>query len=377
VIPAEEIPWILARFGLPDVAVAPVEGGHINRSWKVVPRSSSVGVAGGPGRESLLLQRINPEVFRDGALVLRNVAAVCDHLQQSAHRLGLDQPERRVLRLVRPTDGGPGVQGHDGACWRLLHYIEGTRSWQRAESLAVAREAGRTFGLFQRLLADYEAPPLLETIPGFHDTRRRMHDLVDVVRRDPVGRVAGVAAEIRLALSKMPYADVLPGLGAAGELPTRVVHNDAKVGNVLFDRQTGEGLAVVDLDTVMPGTLLSDVGDLIRSMASPTDEDEPDLSRMVVSPGVIQSLIEGFLGGSRDTLARTERELLIFSGILLTCEQAVRFLTDYLDGDHYFRVTRPAQNLDRARSQFQLLALLEAERGSLERMVAGLGPGVP
>lgn len=376
-IPGEEIPRVLARFGLAGVSATPVEGGHINRSWKIVPRSR-VPVAGGEsGSGSFLLQRINPDVFRDGSLVLRNLAAVCDHLQLSARRFGLDQPERRVLRLARAADGGPGVQGHDGAWWRLLHFVEETRTRQRAESPDVAREAGRTFGLFQRLLADYVGPPLVETIPGFHDTRRRMQDLAAAIRRDPVGRAAGVAAEIRVALSKTPYADVLPELAAAGELPTRVVHNDAKVGNVLFDRRSGEGLAVVDLDTVMPGTRLSDVGDLIRSMASPTDEDEPDLSRIVISPGVIQALIEGFLAGSGGTLTGTERELLIFSGILLTWEQGVRFLTDHLEGDTYFPVTRPEQNLDRARSQFRLLSLLEGERRSLERMVAELRPGAP
>ena len=176
--PAEELAPILARFGLVDVTVRPVEGGHINRSWKIVPRSPwpASEPDRGPrrGTGSFLLQRINPLVFRNGELVLQNVAAVCDHLGKSALRLELDQPERRVMRLVRASNGLPGVKADDGAWWRLLGYIEDADAHQRAESPDLAREAGRAFGLFQRLLADYNGPTLAETIPGFHDTRLRI-----------------------------------------------------------------------------------------------------------------------------------------------------------------------------------------------------------
>lgn len=357
----------------------PVEGGHINRSWKVVPRSA-LREAAVREREQLsspgayLLQRLNPEVFPDGKLVLQNVASVCDYLLASARRFGLDHPERRVLHVVRAPGGDAGILGNDGAWWRLLGYIGDAVAFQRAQSPGMAYEAGRAFGLFQRLLADYGGPALAETIPGFHDTRLRLERLRQAVSRDVTGRATEVAPEVRFAMARAGHAEVLPPLSASGEVPVRVAHNDAKLGNVLFDRESREALAVVDLDTVMPGTLLSDVGDLIRSMASPTDEHERDLSRIAVSPELIEALVRGFLERCGGTLTGAERELLIFSGILLTYEQGVRFLTDHLEGDRYYRITRPDQNLDRARAQFRLVDLLEKERKQLEDRVAKGAP---
>jgi hypothetical protein len=226
--------------------------------------------------------------------------------------------------------------------------------------------------LFERLLADYDGPALAETIPGFHDTKRRLARLEAAAGRDALGRAGEVAAQLGFARSRVGYARVVPELTASGALPVRVVHNDAKLGNVLFDIHTAEALAVVDLDTVMPGTLLSDVGDLIRSIASPTAEDERALDRIVVSSELVEALAGGFLEGCGAVLAEAERRLLVFAGILLAYEQGVRFLTDHLEGDVYYRVTRPGQNLDRARAQFRLVECLEAERATLERRVADI-----
>jgi hypothetical protein len=374
--PVEELRAILARFGVGTPAsITSLSGGHINQSWKVVP-GSRFEVEGAPAGNSeprtwnFLLQRLNQRVFPDGARVMRNVAAVCDHLWRAAARLHLPEPERRVLRLFRTPEGEPSVQGADGAWWRLLGFIENARAVEQAGSPAVAGEAGRAFGLFQRLLADYDGPVLVETIPGFHDTTRRIADLEAVARRDPRGRAGEVVAELGFASRRREYAGVLPALIASGALPRRVVHNDAKIANVLLDSRTGEALAVVDLDTVMPGTLLSDAGDLIRSIASPTPEDERDLDRIGVSSRLVEPLVAGFLEGCGGVPTETERRLLVFAGILLTYEQGVRFLTDYLEGDVYYRVTRPGQNLDRARAQFRLVECLEAERAPLERRVA-------
>jgi len=373
--PSQAIPPVLARFGLSDAAVTPVGGGHINQAWKVVPRSAfrDTAVRGRepvPSPGAYLLQRINPEVFPDGRLVLQNVAAVCDHLLASAGRVGLDHLERRVMQVVRAPGGEAGILGDDGAWWRMLRHIDGAVAFQRAESPGMAYEAGRAFGLFQRLLTDYDGPVLGETIPRFHDTRLRLERLREAVSRDVMGRATEVASEVRFAMARAGHAEVLPPLIASGEVPTRVAHNDAKIGNVLFDRESREALAVIDLDTVMPGTLLNDVGDLIRSMASPTDEDERELSRIAVSPELIESLVRGFLEQCGATLTGAERGLLIFSGILLTYEQGVRFLTDHLEGDRYYRITRPNQNLDRARAQFALVEALEAKRAILERLTA-------
>ena len=349
---------ILAAYGLESAGITPAAGGHINRSWIITP---------GP----FLLQRINPAAFPDGSVVLENVAAVCDHLSTAARRLGLTEPERRVLRLVRTREGRAGVRDADGVYWRLLRFIEGAISFERVESPALARQAGGAFGLFQRLLADYDGPPLRETIPGFHDTRRRLDRLEAGAHRDPAGRAGGVPNELRFASRRVSYADVLPPLVASGALPRRVVHNDAKVANLLFDRETGEALAVVDLDTVMPGTLLSDVGDLLRSAGTSAAEDERVLSLVTLSRPHIEQLLAGFVGEAGGILTDTERELLIFAGILLSFEQGVRFLTDYLDGDVYYRTMRPRHNLERAQAQFRLVECFEAERGELERWVSG------
>ncbi len=350
---------VLGAYGLDPASVTPVPGGHINRSWLVTP-----------GR--FLLQRINPAVFPDGRLVLENVARVCDHLAVSARRLGLPDPERAVLRLARTADGRPGVQQPDGVCWRLLHYIEGAGSVEEARSPAQAEQAARAFGRFQRLLADYAGAPLAETIPGFHDTRLRLEQLTAAAHFDAPGRTRDVTAELRFATQRAGYADVLPPLVASGAVPRRVVHNDAKIANVLFDRITGAPLAVVDLDTVMPGTLLSDVGDLLRSTATAAPEDEPDPSRIVLSTERIARLLAGFLAEAGAVLTPTERELLVFAGILLTYEQGMRFLTDYLNGDTYYRTTRPRHNLERARAQFRLVECLEGERSSLEAVLRRL-----
>lgn len=350
---------ILAAWGLEAATMTAAAGGHINQSWLV-----------SPGR--YLLQRINPIVFPDGWQVLENVAHVSAHLEQAALAEDLD-PERRVLRLKRTLEGAPGVRGDDGACWRLLHFIEGAEAIEQVASPDQGEFAGAAFGLFQRLVATYDGPPLIETIPGFHDTRRRLEHLERAAHRDVVHRAGEVPNELRFATRREPYAAVLPPLIASGELPRRIVHNDAKIANVLFDAATGAPLAVVDLDTVMPGTLLSDVGDLIRSSATTAAEDERDTARIAIRPEVIERLLAGFLREAGSALTEAERAHLIFAGILLTYEQGVRFLTDYLEGDRYYRVTRPGQNIERVRAQFRLVECLEEARSALERRVKAVG----
>jgi hypothetical protein len=339
---------VLREFGIADARISPVTGGHINRSWRVLP-------------QNLLLQRLNPAVFPDGGAVMNNLASVCAHLERSAARLGI-QPERGVLRLVPALSGAAAVQTDDGSWWRLVHFFDRTRTLEQSSSPVIAREAGRAFGRFQLLLADYSGPPLHETIVGFHDTRRRVELLENAARIDAAGRAGQVRSELGFALARREVAEVLPPLLRSGALPTRVVHNDAKLSNVLFEEDADRALVVIDLDTVMPGTLLYDTGDLIRSLASPTAEDETDRSKIRVSNEVVLALLAGFEEGSGGTLTETERGLLVFSGILLAYEQSVRFLTDYLEGDRYYRVARPGQNLDRARAQFRLVECLEAER---------------
>jgi hypothetical protein len=344
-------------FDLQVASLAPQAGGHINASWRVV---TSLGA-------SWLLQRLNPQVFPDGAAVMRNIALVTAHLStQVSH---LPDAGRRALRLLTRRDGTTAWQAPDGAWWRVFHFIDRSRTCLHATMAREAQEVGCAFGGFQRMLQNYTGPALADTIPGFHDTLSRLTALEVAVAADSAGRAAGVAREIDYARSRHAYAETLPPLIGSGALPQRIVHNDAKVANVLLDASSGEALAVIDLDTVMPGTLLYDVGDLIRSIASPTDEDERDLSRVGVRPPLMAALAAGYLGACGAGLTETERAHFIFAGLLLTYEQGVRFLTDHLAGDCYYRISRAGQNLDRARAQFRLLTSLEAERPGLEAMV--------
>ncbi len=351
----------LASWPLEPVSITPQAGGHINRSWRVDTTT-------GP----FLLQRLNPDVFPDGAAVLRNMLGVTRHLAQALDRLAVPDPDRRALRLRLTEAGAPGVQAADGAWWRVVGYIDGARVAPRVETVEDAQAAGRAFGDFLRLLADYDGAALVETIPGFRDTTRRWTRLEAAMAADPHHRVAEIAADLAALRDRQEYVRLLAPLRASGALPTRVVHNDAKSTNVLLDDRTGAGLAVIDLDTVMAGTVLCDMGDLIRSMASSTDEDEVDLGRIVVQPLLVEAMARGYLAGAGGVLTETERQLFVTAGLVTTFEQAVRFYTDYLDGDRYYRISRPTQNRDRARAQLRLLQGLEDQRSVLERRLARL-----
>ncbi len=349
-----------AALGAWDFQVASVEpmaGGHINASWRVITATGG----------SFLLQRLNPEVFPDGEAVMRNIANVTAHLSGMVRHL--PAAARLALHLVPRPDGAAAWQGPDRAWWRVFRFIDGARTCFRVPTMGEAHEVGRAFGRFQQQMRSYSGPPLTETLPGFHDTAARVAALEWTIERDTAGRAATVRDEIAFARGRMKYTAVFPPLIANGALPVRVVHNDAKAANVLLDAGTGEALAVVDLDTVMPGTLLHDIGDLIRSLASPSDEDERDLTRILIQPDLLDAMARGFLAACGEGLAEAERRHFIFAGLLLTYEQGIRFLTDYLAGDRYYRVARPGQNLDRARAQFRLLERLESDRSALEAMV--------
>jgi aminoglycoside phosphotransferase (APT) family kinase protein len=215
---------------------------------------------------------------------------------------------------------------------------------------------------------------LTETIPGFHDTAARFERLEQAVRKDVRRRVAGARLQIELAMNQRPLADVLPPLLRSGAVPIRIAHNDAKLANVLFDEQTGEPLCVVDLDTVMPGSALYDFGDLIRSVTSPTREDEEDLLQVGVRVPLFEALARGYIETAGAVLTPAERGHLVFAGRLITLEQAVRFLTDHLEGDRYYRIARPEHNLVRARTQLRLYESLTRGEAELQEIIRVLAP---
>lgn len=351
-----DAPAALGRFMLGGdvLSVSPSPGGHINESYRV----DMHGPDGGPG---FLLQRINSHVFPRPDHVMENVVRVTRHI---ARRGG------STLTLVPTIDGRDWWVDETGGVWRVFQWIPNSVSVERAESPVACHACGRAFGEFLRLLGNYDGPPLHETISGFHDTQGRFARLEAAVRVAEPKRLTEAGAAVDRVLAERWVADVLPPRFAVGELPTRIVHNDTKIANVLFDRSSGAVLCVVDLDTVMPGSPLADFGDLVRSCVSAAAEDERDASRVRADPERFAALARGFLEGSAELLSRAERDLLVFASRWITLEQTVRFLTDYLDGDRYYRVSYPDHNLVRARAQLALYQSLTDEESGLAKLVA-------
>jgi len=353
---------IFGRFAKPGevISVEPLPGGHINDSFRVSLRR-------GGHVTRLLLQRINGEVFPDPQAVMENITRVAAHLAASLEAEGISDLERRVLVPLPAADGRGYVMDAGGSCWRLYPFIEGIRTILSVTTPAEAEAGGRAFGEYQRRLADLPGPRLVETIVRFHDTPLRFAALERAVAEDSHDRVGSAGVEIDYALEQRGTAAVLLDAHRTGTVPERVVHNDAKISNVLLDQQTGEGLCVVDLDTVMPGLSLFDFGDMVRTMTSPAAEDAGDPAGAEVSLSLFRALAGGYLAEMGPLLTPGERALLVTSGRLITLEIGVRFLTDYLCGDNYFHTDHPEQNLHRCRVQFahhrsQVLAAPELER---------------
>jgi Ser/Thr protein kinase RdoA (MazF antagonist) len=345
------------------VSLEPYTAGHINHAWQACFESKA-------GTRRYLLQQINRHVFHRPEHVLVNMQRVTSHIRAVLAREGAADAQRRVPSLCPTRDGAASHEDERGETWRLLPWIEGTRSAERAATAAEARATARAFGLFLRRLTDLPEPPLHATIPSFHDTAARVRALERVTEADPAGRVAACPAELEALLDRRPLAEALAPPGAGGALAERPVHNDAKIANVLFDDASGEALAVIDLDTTMPGLAAHDFGDLVRSSVSDSAEDERDLARVAVRLEVFAALATGFLEGTGGALSAGERAQLVTGARVIVYEQAVRFLADHLDGDRYYRIARPGHNLDRARAQLQLLASLESASPELERIVA-------
>ncbi len=344
------------------LSVEPFLGGHINDSYRLTYRQ-------GQATARYLLQRLNSAVFRDPAAVMENTARVTAHIAQRLRARGTPDLARRTLRLLPTRHGGSSYVDAAGAYWRLFPLIENTTVHELVTSPELAEQAGRAFGEFQSLLADLPPPRLRATIPDFHNTPARFAALDDALAADVCGRVAAARPEIDFALARRGLAGVLLELHAASQIPERVVHNDAKITNVLLDAATGEALCVVDLDTVMPGLSLYDFGDMVRTMTSPTAEDTADLAQVEVQPRLFEALARGYLSATGSLLTRAERAHLVTAGKLITLEQGVRFLTDFLRGDTYYKTRRPNHNLDRTRTQLRLLESLERQEGVLRRLV--------
>ena len=337
----------------------PYGSGHINDTYCVV-----FGQAG--TRVRYIFQRINHFVFKNPVALMENIARVTQHL--GGKSAGAADQSRQALTLIPARNGAPFHQDEQGLYWRVYLFIELARTYDAVQSPAQAFEAARAFGRFQSLLADLPAPRLHDTIPDFHHTPKRFLALERAIEVDAVNRAALAKSEIEFALRHKALTSLL----LDAHLPERVTHNDTKFNNVMLDDVTGAGVCVIDLDTVMPGLALYDVGDMVRTTTSPVKEDELDLSKVTMQFPMFEALMRGYLASASEFLTPAEKRQLVAAGKVITLEIGLRFLTDFLAGDTYFKVHRDGHNLDRCRTQFKLVESIEQQETQMNRLVEGL-----
>lgn len=327
--------------------------GHINETYLLVDSTA----------REYIIQKINKKVFKAPRHVMENIAAVSNHLKKHT------ADSRQTLTLIPTKSGTDWFVDECGEYWRAYQFVSDSICLEQAETPADFRESGAAFGKFQRQLADFPAESLHETIPRFHDTPNRFQRFQEVLHADPHGRARHTAKEIEFALRWEEYAGTLVSLLQSGDMPLRVTHNDTKLNNVLFDRETRKALCVIDLDTVMPGIAVNDFGDSIRFGASTAAEDERDLSKVSLSLPLFEAYTEGFLSSCRESLTQCELMYLRDGAKMMTLECGLRFLTDYLEGDIYFKTRHEEHNLDRCRTQFQLVQNMERHWDQMQRIV--------
>lgn len=343
----------------------PCKVGHINETYTATYDQGGTQVR-------YIHQRINHEVFKDPAGVMDNLMRVTVHLRGKLAAAGVKDLTRRALTVVPTHDGTSFHKTREGEYWRTFVFIEKVRTFESVENTAQAFEAGRAFGEFQSLLVDLPGRRLAETIPHFHNTRRRFDAMVAATEKDVANRAAAAKAEIGWAMKQADTVDIVLNALAKKKIPERITHNDTKFNNVMLDTETRKAMCVVDLDTVMPGTPLYDFGDMVRTTTSPTMEDELDLSKVRMQMPMFKALARGYLGTAGDFLTKNERALIAFSGRLMTLTIGLRFLTDYVMGDVYFRVHRPQHNLDRCRTQFRLVESIARQEEAMQRFADGI-----
>jgi hypothetical protein len=337
----------------------PYGSGHINDTYCAAFDQAGTSVR-------YILQRINQNVFKKPAALMENVHRVTDHV--AAKFTGLRDSSRRTLTLIPARDGRPFYLDGDGNHWRAYLFIEKAKTYDTVQNAKQAFECAKAFGNFQNVLANLPTPRLHDTIPDFHHTPKRFASLETAISADAMNRAGIARAEIEFALKHKAITGVL----LEAQLPERVTHNDTKFNNVMLDDETGEGICVIDLDTVMPGLALYDFGDMVRTTTSPAKEDELDLSKVTMQFPMFEALARGYLESASGFLTKAERQLMAFSGKLITFEIGIRFLADFLMGDVYFKVHRQTHNLDRCRTQFKLVESIEQQEAQMSQLVERL-----
>lgn len=339
----------------------PYGSGHINNTFLLICEED--------GQEySYILQEMNHEVFKDIEGLMKNIKGVTTFLRSQIVKDQGD-PDRETLNLIPTKDGRDYYRDSLGNYWRAYLFIAGATCYNLVEKPEDFYQSGKAFGRFQCLLADYPADELTETIPDFHNTPARFATFTRAVEEDVMGRAAGVQEEIRFVRERAEEMGLAIGMQKEGKLPLRVSHNDTKLNNIMIDDATGQALCIIDLDTIMPGFSIFDYGDSIRFGANTAQEDEQDLSKVSLSLPLFEVYTKGFLEGSAGRLTETEISMLPYGAKMMTLECGMRFLTDYLQGDTYFHISREGHNLDRCRTQLALVADIEKKWADMEAIV--------
>lgn len=340
--------------------MVPYGNGHINDTFLLTFED--------PAQTPMILQRMNNEIFTRPVELMENIMNVTTYLRKIIVENGGD-PDRETLTVIPSKDGKPYYLDNSGCYWRTYLMITDATSYDQVEKPEDFYESAVSFGHFQKMLADFPAETLHETIRGFHDTAARFEVFKEAVAKDVVDRAKDVQEEIQFVLEREEFTKIFGSLLAAGEIPLRVTHNDTKLNNIMIDNKTRKGICVIDLDTVMPGLAMNDFGDSIRFGASTAAEDEIDLDKVSCSMELFELYVKGYLEGCGGRLTEKEIELLPTGAKMMTFECGMRFLTDYLEGDHYFKTHRPGHNLDRCRTQFKLVRDMEAKWDQMQAIV--------
>lgn len=365
-----DVKQIATKFDLQGDIVKVEENlsGHINKTFIVQLKGADTQEL----VRQCILQRINHHVFKDPIAVMQNIKTVIQHIENKLKNENFSH-DIQTLSLI-PIKGNHEQyyfkEESDGTSiiWRCYKFVHGCKTHNVVENAKQAYQAAYAFGMFQNLVSDIRVETMVETIPDFHNTPKRFQRLLEVVSLDPIGRLKYIQEEIKFVQKREHHVSKLIHLAENGKIPIRITHNDTKINNVMMDVITDEAVCVIDLDTVMPGLSLYDFGDLVRSTVSPTEEDEVNLNKMEFRMFMFEALVKGYKDAC-ECLVPEEIRHLAFSGILITLEVGIRFLMDYLEGDLYFKTARELHNLDRARTQFRLVELLEENLVQMEEFV--------
>ncbi|MBD5552672.1 MAG: aminoglycoside phosphotransferase family protein [Lachnospiraceae bacterium] len=358
-----EVLQIAEQFEMEGVAkgAAPHGNGHINDTYLITCETDAES-------KKYILQRVNHEIFKKPWELMENVVKVTEFLQNKIKENGGD-PERETLHVVPAKDGTFYYKAEGGSYWRMYRFIDGATSYDVVKEPKDFYESALAFGHFQKLLADYPAKELFETIPNFHNTVDRLANFKKALEEDAMHRAAEVQEEIQFVLDREKDCHILCDMLSAGEIPLRVTHNDTKLNNIMIDNETRKGICIIDLDTVMPGSALYDYGDSIRFGANTGEEDEKDLSKISCDLELFDLYTKGYIEGCEGSLTPLEIRMMPMGAKLMTLECGMRFLADYLEGDHYFKIHRPEHNLDRARTQFCMVKDMEDKWEKMQKIV--------